>query len=595
MTKRLLFIICFVFFGTVPTYGQSMPSDEVDRVGLEIIPQENVFVHFNTSLLFPAEYLYYSVYCLDLNQRFSTISKIAYVELIGEDRKPVFRHKVRLENGRGQGDFFVPVSVPSGNYKLIAYTNWMKNVGKDYFFRQDISVINPYRENQTAILKEAEVQSDSLFDTLEVKKPSIQKTVIPSKRSVGPVQLSLPKNDFGKREKATFMLHGKTAGETVSGNYSVSVRKLGELPKHQSEHSNDFGGVYPDSDLNDKSIGKDSIYLPEIRGELLSGSIVPLEENSSIAYKKVAISLPGENYLFKIVRTDAEGRFYIIIDADYSNDGAIVQVVGEERSKYGVKLNEHSSVDYSKIGFKKIKIDKNAEESILNRSVHNQIESAYFRFRPDSILPAPRIFPFDRSNTKLYDMADYTSFKTVREVLLEIVKDAWVRRNDGREEIEVKSMELISNLELLPLLLVDGVIEQDHVKLLDFDATKIGSIQVIRDRYIFGPQIYQGVFIVETKNGDYPLDQTQHLLDILKPEERKNYFVQNYEADAPLKDIQLPDDRLQLLWLPNINLDEHSLELDFFTSDVTGDFEICIEGFTSGGKPVSLRDYITVK
>lgn len=35
--------------------------------------------------------------------------------------------------------------------------------------------------------------------------------------------------------------------------------------------------------------------------------------------------------------------------------------------------------------------------------------------------------------------------------------------------------------------------------------------------------------------------------------------------------------------------------INFFTSDNNGEYEICIEGFTANGNPVSLRDFIIVK
>ena len=115
--------------------------------------KEGVFIHYNASLLFVGEYLYYSVYCLNKKTgKASDISKIAYVELIGEKGTVIFRQKIGLENGSGQGDFFIPVSVPSGNYKLIGYTQWMMNWGEASFFQGDVSILNPYTNMQKPFL-----------------------------------------------------------------------------------------------------------------------------------------------------------------------------------------------------------------------------------------------------------------------------------------------------------------------------------------------------------------------------------------------------------------------------------------------------------
>ncbi len=72
------------------------------------IPQENVFLHFNTSLLVSGESIYYKIYCLNgKTEKLSTLSKMAYVELIDSDYKSIFKHKIKLEDGVGFGDFFI--------------------------------------------------------------------------------------------------------------------------------------------------------------------------------------------------------------------------------------------------------------------------------------------------------------------------------------------------------------------------------------------------------------------------------------------------------------------------------------------------------
>jgi len=58
---------------------------------------------------------------------------------------------------------------------------------------------------------------------------------------------------------------------------------------------------------------------------------------------------------------------------------------------------------------------------------------------------------------------------------------------------------------------------------------------------------------------------------------------------------RIPDYRNQLLWIPNFKLDRQEKIIKFFTSDNKGVYEICLEGFTNDGKPVSLKQNITIK
>jgi predicted glycosyltransferase involved in capsule biosynthesis len=76
------------------------------------------------------------------------------------------------------------------------------------------------------------------------------------------------------------------------------------------------------------------------------------------------------------------------------------------------------------------------------------------------------------------------------------------------------------------------------------------------------------------------------------PQVNKKYFKQVYN-DSEFN--RIPDFRNQLLWYPNLTLNTNETQISFYTSDVTGDFEICIEGFTERGKPVSEKQFISVK
>ena len=596
--KSVVSLVFLLYMIGLPVNGQSIPKSKKEAQGFADIAPENLYVHFNTTLLFPAEYMYYKVYCFDLDRkRLSKISKVAYVELIGEDKKAVFKHKVRLHNGAGQGDFFVPVSLPSGNYKLIAYTNWMKNFGNGHFFENDISIINPYQSDQKAILAPPVKQIDSLKDSLAIEETSVMNLSNTVHNKVGPIKLRLGKRTYTKRSKVTLVLNTDKNIDMASGDYSLSVRQIGNLPQHDRIYMNT--GLFSTSDIAGSLDGRLQLHLPELRGELISGRVIATKEGISIANQKVAISLPGKDYQFKIAQTNSTGAFYINLDKAYPSEQGIVQALGKDRFGLDVEWYQPSSPDYSQLEFKKLKIDQGNAASIQERSIHNQIESAYFKFKPDSILPTTHVLPFADQNVRNYDMVEYTDFKSVREALLEIIKAAWVRRNtENEEEIEVKSMDLVSNPDLLPLVIVDGLIVQDHGRLLEYDARNLSSIRVFRDKYVFGPQIFQGALVFETKKSNYTQDVNDPYIErfqMLKPQLRKHYFTQRYNAESDSTAFSLPDDRLQLLWMPEVIMNGNANTIEFFTSDVTGEFEICIEGFLNSGKPVSIRETFFVE
>ncbi len=109
--------------------------------------QEKLFVHTDKSTYLTGEVLWFKIYNVDAgNNKPLNISKVAYVEVLNNNQTPVIQAKVALKgNGSGNGSVYIPVSINSGNYRLRAYTNWMKNFNADNYFEKDITIINPLR------------------------------------------------------------------------------------------------------------------------------------------------------------------------------------------------------------------------------------------------------------------------------------------------------------------------------------------------------------------------------------------------------------------------------------------------------------------
>ena len=69
--------------------------------------------------------------------------------------------------------------------------------------------------------------------------------------------------------------------------------------------------------------------------------------------------------------------------------------------------------------------------------------------------------------------------------------------------------------------------------------------------------------------------------------------ILNYSKDENLEKI--PDYRYQLCWKPNVTEISSQKAFEFYTSDVSGNYKITIEGITKSGESVSMENYIFVK
>jgi hypothetical protein len=144
--KYPLFVILFFFVASSIAFGQSQPLTELQssykKFAENNLP-EKIYMHTDRTFYFCGDVLWFKAYLADAeNNQPLGVSKVVYVELINKSDQPVMQGKISMNNGFGSGSFYIPFSVPSGNYTLRAYTNWMKNSSPDYFFRKNISIYN---------------------------------------------------------------------------------------------------------------------------------------------------------------------------------------------------------------------------------------------------------------------------------------------------------------------------------------------------------------------------------------------------------------------------------------------------------------------
>ena len=85
------------------------------------VPVERIYVSTDRDVYIAGDAVWCSLTCLDGNGRFSNESAVSYLELVSTDGT-VCTAKIGLLEGRGAGSFRIPVTTPTGTYRLVAYT-----------------------------------------------------------------------------------------------------------------------------------------------------------------------------------------------------------------------------------------------------------------------------------------------------------------------------------------------------------------------------------------------------------------------------------------------------------------------------------------
>lgn len=101
--------------------------------------QEKIYLHTDKPVYYPHEDIWFSGYLTDTgNKPGSSLSHLAYVELINPKGNVQRTLKLLVQGGKIKGDF--KLGGTGGIYKIRAYTHWMKNFGNKAFFEKKIVV-----------------------------------------------------------------------------------------------------------------------------------------------------------------------------------------------------------------------------------------------------------------------------------------------------------------------------------------------------------------------------------------------------------------------------------------------------------------------
>ncbi|MDQ2720186.1 MAG: hypothetical protein M3Z26_10585 [Bacteroidota bacterium] len=127
-------------------FGQTVQSSESQNnnaIQYQRHLEEKIFVHTDRSSYLCGDVLWFKAYLTNAaNNQPLSLSKVVYVEVLNKLHQPVLQGKIAMDKGFGDGSFYLPFSVESGNYILRAYTSWMKNFSSDHFFEKNICIIN---------------------------------------------------------------------------------------------------------------------------------------------------------------------------------------------------------------------------------------------------------------------------------------------------------------------------------------------------------------------------------------------------------------------------------------------------------------------
>lgn len=510
---------------------------------------ERVYVTTDRDWYAAGETLYLSAFCADVRDgvRLSSVSAIAYVELTSADGTSVCG-KVALNGGRGGGSFRIPLTLPSGNYRLSAYTH--------------LSTADPAAGSRII----------SVYNTLFTSR-------VPDGVTVGsaPDNPAFPPSPDCLRTEV--LPDGRIrlySGQDAT--LSVSVFRNGRFPSYSIPS---FGEA-----LKAPSVTVSTPEIPEYDGEIITlrlsradGS--PLTEQDS---REVLISRPGHpgDVYATGLQPDGTAR---VFTGNLFGTGDMVITLDENAPAFRADV-ESPFRGVAAGPVPALVLDPSLEDRLSRLGVRMQITSAFDADTLYSRLPH-RSLDLVQGREVHYALDDYTRFATLQEILVEYLSYIRVRRQGDDVQLQVcyrkKQDGQLTYGDGTSLILVDGVPVQDHSLVYNLDPALIRAVDVYPHSYYVGKRLYRGIANFVTFKGDMGGIRFRDNVRVLEFE-GPSYPVAFSPSSAP----GYPNQRETLLWHPMVEL-RAGEEWILPTLEADEGLVMVVEGLTADGTPVYYR------
>lgn len=487
------------------------------------------------------EDVFCSVFCFDGGTgSLSDFSSVAYVELISPEGSAV-RVKMALQDGRGAGRLRLPSTLPTGNYRLIAYTALNRNEEDMDYFRGS-RVISVY--NTLSASRQESVVLDAASAAVAGKDHSYGAAVEGKGRPYGaaaPAGLELE-----QRGDSLFLRNSGT--ECLDFCLSLSISDA--LPDPEGPGLADFLEARSGDRTTLRTDAKLSI--PEYEGEIVSIRVPAMYSGVT-----AVLSGPGLRNDIYSSTVDSTGLVSFYTGNIYGDRDLVFELNSRDvNDDFSLEvLSPFASPELDRDGVPELHLNGSVAEDLKRRSVAMQISR---HFGIDEYMDSLQLRPdllFKGGAMTVYEMDDYTRFPTMRETIVEYVREVHIRRQDGEPVLKLvpgKSFESYSSmLGGNALVLVDGVPVSEHVRVLDLNPALLRRICIYPYDVSTGSCIYSGVVNFISFRGDMAGLQFPGRVRILD----FHGVTFPVTVGAAEEDSLSPDYRYTRIWQPLLHLE----------------------------------------
>ena len=547
--KRIHILLLFsLLFSVQIMYGQT-------RI------RERVYISTDREVYVAGDAVWLSAFCVDASTgHLSTFSKTAYVEVHSASGM-VQTAKIALDGGRGGGKLMLPNTIPTGNYKLIAYT-----------------ALGASEDGFDATLG---ARTLSVFNTISNERIEGGVEVVQEIPAVVATQQTGALDVKANPGRVVVLNKGS---EAVS--FSLTVHHSDGIPAPPGEHIADFVGALRTMPA---ASGSNSEIIPEYEGEIIRARVTGTDADGihALQDKFAFISSPGDGSNVYISSIDENGYVTFFTSNIYGEQEMFLEIEGTDRDNVCHLELTSPFLNLDPGSIPSLALCSDYGKALELRGLGMQLERAFNADTLYSAIPIKEYTTFDTESRKSYILDDYTRFPVMEELFVEFIPEIRTRQADGRREIQVLATDSRGNYRFTrgtALVMLDGVPVLDHEKILSYDPLLVKRIDIYPDSYFVGIRGFSGIVNFVTYKGTLPsmvFEDNVRIVDF-----QGTSYPFSYTCEGVGKEY--PDYRQTLYWHPLLTLGPgESMEIDCKMPVYPGRFEAVAEGLTASGGPVS--------
>lgn len=516
---------------------------------------EKVYVSTDRSVYIAGDEIWCSLFCMDAAKgSLSPFSAVSYLELVSADGT-VASAKIGLMEGRGAGKFRIPVSAPSGNYRLIAYTSQNQQG-----FAAGSKIVSVFNTTSLSRVKDGvSFLSEAEYKALPA----------PAQPSEGLLRISVPGNP---RVGHPFALSLENSGK--SADVSVSVYAVDELAEPEPSTL----AAFLRTPCTEKAV---SARQPEYEGEIVYAAVEGLAQRQLDSLSNTAVATlssagsPSDVYVGKV---NEKGRLMFFTNNIYGDRELVCEVKGNIGYISLVDPFLHPSVDVpAPLALSAVQYGPLVQRKA---GIANALQvDTLVQF-----LPRRHDVLLDSDKKIRYHLDDFTRFPSLNEVIVEIIPELRLGTTRGRRELKMITPDAVHARKILRdniLVLLDGVVINDIGLLEGMDAMLLQDVDLYPQSFVIGGLSFNGVVnFITSKNYVKALQfpDNVRVVDFKGVSYPVGYFGTPVNGD---------DYRQVLYWHPALALASgESVRLSLTAPSYTGKFRVVAEGLTEDGKPL---------